>query len=300
MEDEQSKFNESKFFWCRKLIKTVAPSVIRKFQAIFEEAYIISSETKETHLYLKAFQNALNFIPEWSNTTILKECQDIIKQSACDHLKELITTVHVLEFKIATNLRTNDKPKTMHISVPDVEVFVHNVYINAARKLWKAAFLYSREVSLIEQQKNNFEIEKIIHVAICDTIDDTIPSEMVIRSYLAEDVDVDEEVTIEPIEPEPEVEDANVDPELIPASTPVPPPTPASNPIPASPMRAVQWDSDVTTPTSVKSFGTDESDNEPPSIQILPSDADNIQLDIETPGEVLTKDDPFQLNIEQI
>lgn len=224
--DEQSELNESKSYWCTKLIDAIEPCVFKKFKQIFEETVMICNETKETLLYLKAFQNALSCIPEWSNTMITKECANIAEISKCDHLKELIATVHVVQLKIVTNMRPSNKPHSVRLSVPDTDVFIHNVYINVARELWKATFLFSREVDLVKQQENNYEIRKIIRRVIYKTIQDNIPADTMMLSYLTEDVEEDEEVIIEPIH-EPEDE-----PDSVPAYTPPPSESVYSGPSP--------------------------------------------------------------------
>jgi len=198
--DDLSELTESKSYWCTKLIDTIEPCIFKKFKQIFDETWLICNETKETLLYLKAFQNALSCIPEWSNTLIKKECNQIIEMSKCDHLKELIATVHVVQLKIVANIRPNSKQHSVRLTVPDTEVFVHNVYINVARELWRATFLFSREVDLVKQQEHNYEIHKLIRSVIYKTIQDHIPTDTVVRSYLAEDVEEDEEVIIEPID----------------------------------------------------------------------------------------------------
>lgn len=294
---EISELTESKSFWCLKLIDTVAPSIVLKFQQIFEEAYMISNETKETRLYLKAFQNALSFIPEWSNTIIQKECQDIITRSKCPHLKELIAAVHVLALKIVTNMRTNNKSKSVHINIPDVEVFVHKSYINAARQIWKTVFLYSREVDLIEKQKNNYEIEKIIRAAVYHTILDNIPAEKFLNSYLAEDVEEEEDVIIEPMEPvEPEPE-----PEPLLITNPLSGSTATSATATAAPNTSFNIENEVQLDNadSVVRWGANNS--------IELSDMGDLDLGLDAtlsmdPGAsaAAAKDsDPFDLDIEQ-
>jgi hypothetical protein len=198
--EELSELTESKSYWCTKLIDTIAPCVLKKFKTIFEETFMICNETRETLLYLKAFQNALSCVPEWSNTMIQKECSQITEMSKCDHLKELIATVHVVQLKIVTNGRPNNKHHSVRLSVPDTEVFIHNVYINTARELWKATFLFSREVDPLKQQENNYKLYHLIRSVIYKTIQDLIPSETFVRSYFVGDVEEEEEVIIEPIE----------------------------------------------------------------------------------------------------
>jgi predicted ester cyclase len=108
-----------------------------------------------------------------------------------------------------------------------LDAFIHKVYINAARKLYSNVYLFEKPVTPLQQQKNNRELETIIQECIMLAIRESIPTESIIRAYLDESVEQEEEVIIENImepkeeEKEPEqYRDPIKDEEDIPAVVP--------------------------------------------------------------------------------
>jgi len=74
-------------------------------------------------------------------------------------------------------------------------VFIHNIYINTARKVYNNVYLYDTSVNPLLVQKNHRELEIIIQECILNTIRQSIPVETILRAYM--DETVEEEVTEE-------------------------------------------------------------------------------------------------------
>ena len=146
------------------------------------------------------FQNFLSRIPKWNNDIIANERDRIIDRSKCNYLEDLITCVHIIQLKILTCIRVGNKQKQIDISIPKIDDFVHKVYIHTARKLYSNVYLFERNISPLQQQKNNREMEVIIQECILTAIRDSIPTEEIIRAYMDESVEQEEEVIIENIE----------------------------------------------------------------------------------------------------
>jgi hypothetical protein len=64
-------------------------------------------------------------------------------------------------------------------------------------------YLFERNISPLLTQRNNRELELIVQECILNTIRDSIPTEAIIRAYMDESVEQEEEVIIENIGPEP-------------------------------------------------------------------------------------------------
>jgi hypothetical protein len=150
------------------------------------------------------FQNLLSRIPKWNNTIIEDERARIIERSSCNYLEDLITCVHVIQLKVLTCIRVGNKQKKIDISIPKLDTFIHKVYINAARKIYSNVYLFERNISPLQVQKNNRELEVIIQECILIAIRDSIPTESIIRAYMDESIEQEEEIIIENIE-EPDV-----------------------------------------------------------------------------------------------
>ena len=203
-----SNLNESRNEWCSRLVSIFTPLVNEGIRSIFNESWDLCVPNDEASKYLMTFQNFLSRIPKWNNQIIENERNRILERSKCNYLEDLITCVHIIQLKILTCIRVGNKQKKIDISIPKLDDFIHKVYIQTARKVYSNVYLFERNT--MQQQKNNRELEVIIQECILTAIRDSIPTEEIIRAYMDESVEQDEEVIIENIE---EKEDEEKKPE---------------------------------------------------------------------------------------
>uniref|UniRef100_A0A6C0KLE2 Uncharacterized protein n=1 Tax=viral metagenome TaxID=1070528 RepID=A0A6C0KLE2_9ZZZZ len=190
MEDYNSNLlNDSKNEWSIRLMNILCGHVIDGFRSIFNEAIELCEKNEEPEKYLMTFQNFLSRIPKWNQTMIDTECTRIKETTKCDFLDDLITCVHVIQLKILSCVRTNNSCKKIDIDIPRFDTFLHNVYINIARKLYSNIYLFQVDISPLEQQKNNREFENIVQTSIMNTIRDNIPIDKLLKQYMDETQD---------------------------------------------------------------------------------------------------------------
>jgi hypothetical protein len=199
-----SNLHESRNEWCSRLVSIFTPLVIEGIKSVFNESWKICVDNDEINKYLMTFQNLLSRIPKWNNNIIEEERKRIIERSGCDYLEDLITCVHIIQLKILTCIRVGNKQKKIDISIPDVNTFVHKVYVQVARKVYSNVYLFEKNVSPLQNQMNNRELEKIVQECIMLAIRESIPTEAIIKAYMDEGVEHDEQVFIEDVEEEPE------------------------------------------------------------------------------------------------
>jgi len=168
--------------------------------SIFNEAWKICLDNDETSKYLMTFQNLLCRVPKWNSVIIEEERKRIIERSGCNYLDDLITCVHIIQLKVLTCIRVGNRQKKIDISIPKLDHFIHKVYINVARKIYTNVYLFEKNISPLAEQKNRREFELIVQECILNAIRDSIPTEAIIRAYMDESVEQEEEVVIEPIE----------------------------------------------------------------------------------------------------
>jgi len=197
-----SNLHESRNEWCSRLVSIFCPLVIEGIRSIFNESWKMCVENDEVSKYLMTFQNLLSRIPKWNNTLIQEECQRIVERSGCNYLEDLITCVHIIQLKVLTCIRVGNRQKKIDISIPKLDGFVHKVYIHTARKIYRNVYLFEKSISPLQYQKNQRELEQIIQESIMMAIRESIPTEEIIRAYMDETTEQDEEVTIENIEEE--------------------------------------------------------------------------------------------------
>ncbi len=210
-----SNLHESRNEWCCRLVSIFTPLVQEGLKSLFDEAWNMCVENNELDKYLMTYQNLLSRIPKWNEKIIEDERKRIIERSGCNYLEDLISCVHIIQLKILTCIRVGNKQKKIDISIPKIDIFIHKVYVNAARKIYKNTYLYDKNINALEKQKNMREIDNIIEECIMMAIRDSIPTEEIIRAYMDEAEEQEDEVIIEDIPIEPIAELENVIPDVI-------------------------------------------------------------------------------------
>jgi hypothetical protein len=201
--------NESKNEWCGRLLNILTPYILEGLKSIFDESLKLCKTNGEMDKYLMTFQNFISRIPKWSQTIIEEERNRIIERSGCNYLEDLITCVHIIQLKVLTAVRVGQKQKKIDIDIPKLDVFIHKVYINIARKIYTNVYLFDINLTSLKIQKNNRQIEIIIQESIMNTIRDSIPVETILRAYMDETVeeDVIEEIKEKEIKDKKEIEE---------------------------------------------------------------------------------------------
>lgn len=201
-----SSLHESKNEWASRLITILTPLIIEGYKCIFDEALKLCKENNEMDKYLMTFQNFISRVPRWNASIIDQEKKRIVEKSCCAYLEDLITCVHIIQLKILTSMRVGSKQKKIVITIPKVEEFIHKTYINVARKLYKNVYLYELNISPLQIQKHNRELEIIVQECILNTIRESIPVESILKAYMDETVEeeVTEEIKEEMMEDEPQ------------------------------------------------------------------------------------------------
>jgi len=204
-----TSLQESRNEWCSRLINTLTPLIIEGFKSIFDEAWTLCEENDELEKYLMTFQNFLARIPKWNPTIVETETKRIVEKSNCGYLTDLISCVHIIQLKSLTCMRVGNKQKKIDINIPSLNDFIHKAYINTARKLYKNIYLYEKNITPLQIQKHNREVELIVREEILNSIRDNIPVEDILKVYLdesiEEDIQVEEKeeiISTEPVEEE--------------------------------------------------------------------------------------------------
>jgi hypothetical protein len=209
-------------------VSIFSPLVIEGVRSIYNEAWKMCVDTGEVDKYLMTFQNLLSRVPKWNAIIIEEERKRIIERSGCNYLEDLITCVHIIQLKVLTCIRVGNKQKKIDISIPKLDNFLHKVYIHVARKVYMNVYLFEKNVTPLQIQKNNRELETIVQECVLMSIRESIPTEAIIRAYMDESMEEEETVTIEAIEepvlPEPSKTDEEETPEPKVVEEDVPPP----------------------------------------------------------------------------
>lgn len=194
-----SNLHESRNEWSCRLIGILTPLCTEGIRSIFNEAWKLCLANDEAGKYLMTFQNLLSRVPKWNSVIVEEERKRIVERSGCNYLEDLISCVHIIQLKVLTCIRVGNKQKKIDIAIPNLDSFIHKVYIHIARKCYSNVYLFEKNISPLLVQKNNRELEMIVQECILNTIRESIPTEEIIRAYMDESVEQDEEVIIENI-----------------------------------------------------------------------------------------------------
>lgn len=191
-----SNLHESRNEWCARLVNILAPMMSEGFRSIFDEAWKLCEQNNETGKYLMTFQNFLSRVPKWNATIIEQETQRIVDRSGCGYLADLVTCVHIVQLKSLTCMRVGSKQKKVDINVPQLNDFIHKVYVHCARRVYTNVYLFERGIPPLTVQKNGRELEIIIKECILDSIRESIPLELILKTYMDETIEDHTEIQI--------------------------------------------------------------------------------------------------------
>jgi hypothetical protein len=197
-----STLHESRNEWSARLISILTPLIIDGYKSILDEAVKLCKENNEMEKYLMTFQNFITRVPKWNQTIIETEKKRICDKSGCAYLEDLITCVHIIQLKILTVMRVGQKQKKIDINIPKLDDFIHKVYVHVARKIYKNVYLFELNVSPLQIQKHNRELEIIVQECILNSLRESVPVEAILKAYMDETMeeDVVEEVKEEYIQ----------------------------------------------------------------------------------------------------
>jgi len=186
-----SSLYESRSEWASRLVTILTPLIVDGYKSILEEAVKLCKENNETEKYLMTFQNFISRVPRWNSTIIENERKRICEKSGCIYLEDLVTCIHIIQLKLLTAMRVGNKQKKIDINIPKLDDFIHKIYINVARKIYKCVYLFEINITSLQIQKHNRELEIIVQECIMNTLRESIPVESILKAYMDETVEED-------------------------------------------------------------------------------------------------------------
>ena len=275
MDSSVSVYGEAKGEYTKQLCVFLVVPLQRFFLDLLE---IAKQEEPDKRKHLMKFQDLLKQIPDWNVDKVSRETAKIQEQTGCDYLEELLTAVFIAHTKVLSAIRLSSKNKSIQITVPKLEHFLHRTMTESARRIWSTVYLFADNASSLEKQKNLRQLEVILQECIQQAIRGLLPVKNLLRDYLSEPdnaQDEDEEpVTaaavggVAPAEPAEEVVAKPLEPVAAePVSTePVKEekPVAAVEPVSTEPVKEEKPIQEVPAPTTVEQ----EIQPEPPTIVV--------------------------------
>jgi len=159
------------------LMSIIVPSISKGFWSIYDTSKELCDRNSQPDQVLRTFQNMLTKIPEWTDATLTTEVERIVATSKCSYLDDLLMGVFIAYMKSFASLHY--RGSSTHVNVdfdrPSMNKFVHELYLESARKLWQVAYLFKTGgVSAEQQARNRQEIITVLNHSF----------EIVVRSFL--------------------------------------------------------------------------------------------------------------------
>jgi hypothetical protein len=189
-ESSASVYSEAKGEYTRQLHLFLVPAFHRFFMKLLKQSEADEPNAKRI---LVRFQEYLSQIPEWNIDKVQRETNQIVQETNCDYLEELITAVFIAHTKILSAIRLGSKNKKVQIVIPKIEHFLHRALCECSRFLWSSAYLFHTDYSAIEKQKNHRQIEQLLYDGISQAIRGLLPVKNILKDYLHENDDDSEE-----------------------------------------------------------------------------------------------------------
>ena len=220
---------EAKKEYTAQLCNIMCPFMIEAFSGIFEEA-VTKSKGKNV---LKQYQELLREIRKSDNYFISEQSTRI--NNSYTWFSDLLAAVFVSNVKILSSVRLGNQSKKISLKLPTNDKFIHTVYINAAADLYPNPYVFTDTNS--NHERDELLTKRFVNV-IVNTIQNMIPVQEILKTYISQDPSSSEDVDVNMGDPEDDTEDPEVDeageetePQEAPPAVPeVPPEVPPEDP----------------------------------------------------------------------
>lgn len=146
---------------------------------------------------LSLFQKKLAEIPMWSSEVLQQEYEQLVLNSKCDWLHELLTAVFMSHSRILSSIHSTNQKSPISLDVPSFQSFLHTCYIDIARCFWKSPYLFDDTVTSYDFQRNRRDCELMIEKTIGESIRKQLPVKHILKNYLGENFKESKEVKVE-------------------------------------------------------------------------------------------------------
>jgi hypothetical protein len=189
---------EAKKEYLAQLCCVMCPHMITTFENLYTESNSISKGKK----VLAQYQKLLKEVPNWNNHIIHQHAEKLA--GTCSWFNDLLAAVFVSYVKILSSVRLNSENKKISVKLPSNDVFIHGVYTNAAKELYKDPYVFHDEMSEYDRDAN---LTRRFIVCIEITVKEMIPIQEILKAYISHKSDIE-------IENNPDTGDTE-DPEIV-------------------------------------------------------------------------------------
>ncbi len=177
-----SLYSEARNEYLKQLATWIVPPLVEFFRKEYDRIAKI-----EGRRVMSAFQSWCSEVPRWNQDVIDSHVEDLLTSCRCDYVEDLMTAVFIAHTKMLTAIRINSRQKKLQITLPKLDHFLHRIFVECARAFWKAPFLFSEDLPIIDRQKNILQAESMCTEAIGGAVRSLLPIKSILRDNLLED-----------------------------------------------------------------------------------------------------------------
>jgi len=150
----------------------VTPSVAETITTMWNDS-MREGGSRDGILY---FQQKLRSIPGWNASVISSKTKEIIYMYP--YFEDLIAACIIAQLKIMSSIKLSQDKPTVQLKLPSSDTFLHEVYIQTAKKVYEDPFILSGKSNTV------LVLGPIVSDAIEKTIRKLIPFKDVLLAYL--------------------------------------------------------------------------------------------------------------------
>lgn len=162
------------------------PPISEGFWSIQKSAVELCERNRTPDQVIRTLQNMFTKIPDWSDITLSTEVERIQTVTKCSYLDDLVMGVFISYMKAFASLNRSSSDITIDFDRPTITKFIHEIYVQSARKLWQVAYLFKTSgVTAEVQARARQEIETIINQCLEQVIRGFLPWDSITKKYFS-------------------------------------------------------------------------------------------------------------------
>jgi hypothetical protein len=167
--------------WFSNEVSEHITPVIRDFLIeVYEkpEIYLDPESKDSSSNQLIKFQMALKKVPNWTNTQIKKQIDEICTR--CTGFKKLLVALFMAYINMLSHgIRTSSKSKRLDVKLPSDETFVHTCFVTCAHDIYEDPYVMKSS-----DKERAEELDKRIQKCVLKSIHKLIPTMDIINNYI--------------------------------------------------------------------------------------------------------------------
>lgn len=168
--------------WFSNEVSEHITPVIRDFLIeVYEnpETYLDPESKESSSNQLIKFQMALKKIPNWTNTQIKKQIDDITTR--CPGFKKLLVALFMSYINMLSNgIKTKSSmSRRLDVKLPSDETFIHTCFVTCAHDVYEDPYVMKNS-----ERERNEELDKRIQKCVLKSIHKLIPTMDIINNYI--------------------------------------------------------------------------------------------------------------------